>query len=94
MWDWFANDSRHLPRSHDQIHDHELAPFINKKWWTHLGKLLYLSLKSWTKNRGTHGLFYGSNFKVVFFTVVWFYLSRRVLELRFINECTCIEESS
>jgi len=31
---------RKRPQSHDQIHDHELAPFINKKWWTHLGKLL------------------------------------------------------
>ena len=91
---WFGNDSRHLPRSHNQIHDHELAPFINKKWWTHLGKLLYLSLTSWTKNRGTHGLFSGSNFKVFFFTVVWFYLSRRGLEPRFIHKCTCIEESS
>ena len=78
----FGNDSRQLPRSHDQIHDHELAPFINKKWWTHLGKLLYLSSKSWTQNRGTHGLFFnGSKFKAGFFhSGLVFYLSRSVLE--------------
>ena len=31
------------PRKHDQIHDHELAPLIRKKWWTQLGRLLNLS---------------------------------------------------
>lgn len=28
------------PQKHDQIHDHELAPLIRKKWWTQLGRLL------------------------------------------------------
>ncbi|CAK9051469.1 2-Mannosidase [Durusdinium trenchii] len=28
------------PQRHDQIHDHELAPLIQKKWWTQLGKLV------------------------------------------------------
>ena len=31
------------PRRHDGIHDHELAPFVFKHWWTHLAVLLHLA---------------------------------------------------